>query len=39
MYRVFYPRNDSFNSRKGINDLKTQLNQWMEIFDQNLNAA
>ena len=35
----FYPRNDSFNSRKGINDLKTQLNQWMEIFDQNLNAA
>lgn len=35
----FYPRNDSFNSRKGINDLKAQLNQWMEIFDQNLNAA
>ncbi|EEQ0471845.1 DUF4755 domain-containing protein [Salmonella enterica] len=35
----FYPRNDSFNSRKGINDLKEQLNQWMEIFDQNLNAA
>ncbi|HDX8874622.1 TPA: DUF4755 domain-containing protein [Klebsiella oxytoca] len=35
----FYPRNDSFNSRKGINDLKAQLNQWMEIFDQNLNPA
>ncbi|EAW6126958.1 DUF4755 domain-containing protein [Escherichia coli] len=35
----FYPRNDSFKSRKGINDLKAQLNQWMEIFDQNLNAA
>lgn len=35
----FYPRNDSFNSRKGLNDLKAQLNQWMEIFDQNLNPA
>ncbi|WP_373467381.1 hypothetical protein [Klebsiella pneumoniae] len=22
-----------------MNDLKAQLNQWMEIFDQNLNAA
>ncbi|KLF50989.1 MULTISPECIES: DUF4755 domain-containing protein [Enterobacteriaceae] len=35
----FYPRNDAFNSSNGLNDLKTQLNQWMEIFDQNLNAA
>ncbi|HDH1368670.1 DUF4755 domain-containing protein [Klebsiella pneumoniae] len=35
----FYPRNDAFNSCNGLNDLKTQLNQWMEIFDQNLNAA
>ncbi|UYB60206.1 DUF4755 domain-containing protein (plasmid) [Klebsiella michiganensis] len=35
----FYPQNDSFKSQKGINDLKEQLNQWMEIFDQNLNAA
>ncbi|MGF6565621.1 DUF4755 domain-containing protein [Kosakonia cowanii] len=35
----FYPQNDSFNSRNGLNDLKAQLNQWMEIFDQNLNAA
>lgn len=35
----FYPRNDAFNSSNGLNDLKTQLDQWMEIFDQNLNAA
>ncbi|HCM1976820.1 TPA: DUF4755 domain-containing protein [Salmonella enterica subsp. houtenae serovar 47:z36:-] len=35
----FYPRNDAFNSRNGVNDLKMQLNQWMEIFDQNLNPA
>lgn len=35
----FYPRNDAFNSSNGLNDLKTQLNQWMEIFDQNLNPA
>ncbi|ECM3012721.1 DUF4755 domain-containing protein [Salmonella enterica subsp. enterica serovar Virchow] len=35
----FYPRNDAFNSSNGLNDLKRQLNQWMEIFDQNLNAA
>lgn len=35
----FYPRNDAFNTSNGLNDLKTQLNQWMEIFDQNLNAA
>ncbi|ENU0191249.1 DUF4755 domain-containing protein [Klebsiella oxytoca] len=35
----FYPRNDAFNSSNGLNDLKTQLNQWMEIFDQNLNAV
>ncbi|EFM4641690.1 TPA: DUF4755 domain-containing protein [Klebsiella pneumoniae] len=35
----FYPRNSAFNSHNGLNDLKAQLNQWMEIFDQNLNAA
>ncbi|MDH0487193.1 DUF4755 domain-containing protein [Klebsiella michiganensis] len=35
----FYPRNDAFNSSNGLNDLKTQLNQWMVIFDQNLNPA
>lgn len=35
----FYPRNSAFNSHNGLNDLKVQLNQWMEIFDQNLNAA
>ncbi|WP_226020263.1 DUF4755 domain-containing protein [Serratia symbiotica] len=35
----FYPRNDAFNSPKGLNDLKAQLNQWMEIFDQNLNPV
>ncbi|EIK7038380.1 DUF4755 domain-containing protein, partial [Escherichia coli] len=34
----FYPRNSAFNSHNGLNDLKAQLNQWMEIFDQNLNA-
>ncbi|YAF34977.1 DUF4755 domain-containing protein [Klebsiella pneumoniae] len=35
----FYPRNSAFNSHNGLNDLKAQFNQWMEIFDQNLNAA
>ncbi|EPS4958937.1 DUF4755 domain-containing protein, partial [Salmonella enterica subsp. enterica serovar Newport] len=35
----FYPRNSAFNSHNGLNDLKAQLNQWMEIFDQNLNPA
>ncbi|HDT0687826.1 TPA: DUF4755 domain-containing protein [Klebsiella aerogenes] len=35
----FYPRNSAFNSHNGLNDLKAQLNQWMEIFDQNLSAA
>ncbi|HGD7597928.1 TPA: DUF4755 domain-containing protein [Escherichia coli] len=35
----FYPRNSAFNLHNGLNDLKAQLNQWMEIFDQNLNAA
>ncbi|MEQ9937172.1 DUF4755 domain-containing protein [Pectobacterium polonicum] len=33
----FFPKEGSFKSQIGFNDLRKQMNQWMEVFDQVVN--
>ncbi|UPY94991.1 DUF4755 domain-containing protein [Pectobacterium sp. 21LCBS03] len=34
----FFPKEGSFKSQQGLNSLKKQMNQWMEVFDQIVNG-
>lgn len=33
----FFPKEGSFKSQQGLNNLRKQMNQWMEVFDQIVN--
>ncbi|WP_052012568.1 DUF4755 domain-containing protein [Pectobacterium betavasculorum] len=34
----FFPKEGSFKSQQGLNSLRKQMNQWMEVFDQIVNG-